>query len=290
MPAGAAPPAAFAYDSVSTFPADWSVDLSSFNPVPFDAAFANAQRTFLPGPHSNVSPADARNALRDFRMYGIAARHYVSGNKRRVDDLSVHTSTITDCASNTITQIDNDRHTYRTFTAPAAPAGPAGAYPHFTIDITTKSLGMLPAEGANFPAFSAHAKVAVAAGPGFTSTSTLALRALASNAPSAAAVCALSASSGTAQDPTGQAAFLQTLLAGIVSKDPHFTVTRSGPPLPLGRLPIFSAIRRTTSEGARPVTVVTQNGHFRALGPSDAGLFSVPQGYVPAPAGMQTPN
>jgi hypothetical protein len=288
--AGAAQPgAAFAYDSFSTFPADWTIDLASITPVPFDAGFTSASQTFLPGPGSSVSPDAARDALRSFRLHGIAARHYFFNGKQRVDDLSLHTSTITDCATNTITQLDNDRHTYRRFAAPA-PAGPPGAFPHFAITLSTKALGMQTVGSASYPGFSAHGKVVVTAGPGFSSTSDVSLRAFASNAPSAASICAVTAANGAVQDPTGQAAFFQTLLAGILSKDPHFAVTRSGPPLPVGKLPVFSAIRRTLSDGSKPVTVVTQTGHFRALGPADAALFTVPPGYLPAARRTQTSN
>ncbi len=283
-------PPALAYDSFSTFPADWTVKLSSIDPVPFDAGFANASKTFLPGPHSNVSADDARDALRSFRLYGIAAHHYVLGTKQRVDDLSLHTSTITDCATNTITVVDNDRQTYRTFTAPSPSGGGAGAYPHFNVALANTSLGMQTYGTTSAPGFSAHATVVVTAGPGFSSKSTISLRALASTAPSAASICASTAVNGSAQDPSGQAAFFQTLLAGILSNDPHFTVTRTGPPLPIGKLPLFVAIRRTTDGSAKPVTVVTQNGHFRTLGPGDAGLFTVPAGFTRAAGRMQTPN
>jgi hypothetical protein len=263
-----------AYDSFTQFPADQFVDIMTIDPLSFNDGFTNASGTYLPGPGSNVSSQQANDALRSFRMYGIAARHYVLGGKRRVDDLSTKTSLITDCGNGTLTQIDNVAHTYHVVKNGSA----AASQITYAIALKNASLGSESVDGITTQGFSSTATFVAngASAPKRTVT----LKAYISKNPAPATVCAEGVPAG--DSPAAQAQFFHDIALGISSGDPRFKVTRTGPRLPIGQMPLFIVLRVDPAPRRnKPVTAVIQNGHLRPLTAADAPLFSPPPGYTP---------
>ncbi|MGB6645967.1 MAG: hypothetical protein WBE35_13125, partial [Candidatus Cybelea sp.] len=59
--------------------------------------------------------------------------------------------------------------------------------------------------------------------------------------------------------------------------DPRFSVSQSGPRLPLGRLPMYDAM--TLGMQGQGATFVTERGNVRSIDAKDP-IFSVPEGFT----------
>jgi hypothetical protein len=72
---------------------------------------------------------------------------------------------------------------------------------------------------------------------------------------------------------------------------PTFTASRTGPTPPSNRLALYSLVTFGAGNGATPAPAaaggglgfLTERGNLKTLGPADAGLFSVPQGFTKTP-------
>ena len=73
---------------------------------------------------------------------------------------------------------------------------------------------------------------------------------------------------------------------------PTFTAHRTGPTPPSNRLALYSLMRVSAaatapppagSPASGPVGFLTERGNLKALGPADAGLFSIPEGFTKSP-------
>jgi hypothetical protein len=72
---------------------------------------------------------------------------------------------------------------------------------------------------------------------------------------------------------------------------PTFSANRTGPTPPSNRLALYSLVTFGAGSGATPAPAaaggglgfLTERGNLKTLGPADAGLFSVPQGFTKTP-------
>jgi hypothetical protein len=82
---------------------------------------------------------------------------------------------------------------------------------------------------------------------------------------------------GGARGMEMMAGYGRLMRALATSGDPRLRITQSGPPLPLGKLAMYSAMTFTAQ--TRQVTMVTERGNVRPIPDSDP-IFSVPSGFT----------
>jgi len=218
----------------------------------------------------------------------------------RVEDVTGQTATIRKCDVGEVIQLNLAAKTYTIYTpsteplptAPAhgrAPAGPP-AQPGTevaTLDNTTKSLGPLKIEGEPTSGYDTTTRVSTTQATGScrnSSESMETVQYLAPLAPPAVNSCPVRPPEGlpetaTPPSPTGCT--------------PTLSMHRSGAAVPSGRLALYSLVtfgmgtQATPARGgsAAPSSMgfLTERGNLKTLGPADAGLFGIPQGFTKTP-------
>jgi len=117
VPAAAATPG-IAYDSVTKFAIGG--DAASAQPGTFDADFQTASQPVQQQPARtggmfgglNAALAQAA-AVGNTMKNGLAERHFIAGERQRVDNVAAQTATILDCQARTLTTLDLKAKTYK---------------------------------------------------------------------------------------------------------------------------------------------------------------------------------
>src|SRR5271170_931854 len=116
VPAAAASPG-IAYDSVTKFAT--GSDAASAQPGTFDADFQTASQPVQQQPArggllGSLNAAMAQGlAAANMMKSGLAERHFVAGQRQRVDNLAAQTATILDCQARTLATLDLKNKTYK---------------------------------------------------------------------------------------------------------------------------------------------------------------------------------
>jgi hypothetical protein len=94
-----------------------------------------------------------------------------------------------------------------------------------------------------------------------------------------AASCSRS-SLANAQARAGMMAAYSVVMGALASAglDNRFSLKQTGPPMPTGKLAMYSAVT-LEAPGHGGATFVTERGHLRPLSPNDA-VFSIPPGFT----------
>lgn len=233
--------------------------------------------------------------------------HYAYWNGwERVDDTTAQTATIRKCDLGQVITLDLARKTYSVYTPgaepvetphpmprgrtePANPAEPGTANASFTL--TTTSLGTRTFE--NRPA------------AGYTTTATFAMTNATGSCRNGSGSIETTeylpalARPTVAQCPLRRVVMTlpETPVEAVAPPSggcrPTFSAQKSGPVPPSNRLSLYTLMRVTGSgsgaapapqaSGAPSFAFLTERGNLRGLGPADAGLFAIPQGFTKTP-------
>lgn len=223
----------------------------------------------------------------------------------RVEDVTAQTATIRKCDVGQVIQLNLAAKTYTIYApnaepvptvppgapgrgrAPAAqPAQPGTAVA--TLNDTTRSLGPLKIEGEPTSGYDTTTSFATAQATGSCRNSNASIQTvqyLAPLAPPTVTSCPVRVPEGlpetaSAAMPTGGC-------------KPTFSMHRSGPAVPTGRLALYSLVSFGMANSAAPTPgpsagpssmgFLTERGNLKSLGPADAGLFGIPQGFTKTP-------
>jgi hypothetical protein len=290
-----AAPAGLAYDSVLKFA--MNADSSTQQPGDFDKDFAAAAAVQGPdlgggtGFFAAISQASARaKSMQQLMQTGFAERHYVAGTKSRTDNLSMQTAMIIDCAARTITHLDLRHKTYKTESMDQSSSsgeggGSAGAPAHddgsrVAVTVNNTALGSREVGGQSSSGYRSDMKITETSASGETQTQNGNMVGYYSSYANPAPSCARRAASGpSGQMGTPMAGNFAQLMSALASPgDRRFTISQSGPPLPLGKLAMFSAATFTGGRGSG-LTLVSERGNVRSISADDP-VFTIPADFT----------
>jgi hypothetical protein len=275
-------------------------DPSSLQPGSFDADFKAASEVKMSegGGMLGKLRAASENAMAMMKN-GTAERHYIAGNKERTDQIAAQTATILDCAARTLTTLDLKNKTYKveSLDHPAGPGGPpttgsSRPAPTATDDgskvaiaLTTKSLGPKQLSGENANGYSSDMKTTLTKANGESNTNDMLVTAYYSGTSQPRVACpgsAYATTSAAVHAPGPQAAPMMTSYAVAMralrtpSGDPRFTVTSSGPALPVDKLPLWELV---TFQKGQNFGILSERGNLHSVSDSDP-VFSVPSDFT----------
>jgi hypothetical protein len=290
-PLGApAAPTGLAWDSIVKIA--MNADPSSLQPGDFTADFAAASATQVPQPGTGGgvfgqlrATMAAGQTMQQLMQNGTATHEYVAGSKTRIDMLSMQTAIITDCSARTITTLDLRRKTYKTTSmdqVAASGSGAGGATPnstdtgtHVAITLKSTTLGTRDVGGQTTNGYRSEMTMTETSSSGESQTEKATTLAYYSSIarPSCASAGAIAGSRAAIM---GRYARLMQALSG--KADPQYSVTQSGPPLPMGKLEMYDA---TTflSEGRGSMTFITERGNVHSISADDP-VFGIPTGFT----------
>jgi hypothetical protein len=288
-----AEPAGLAYDSVTKI--SMKGDASSQQPGDFNADFATAAAVQMPdqggggGFFAKLNQAMTMGkSMQQMMQSGFAERRYVAGTKERTDNLSTQTATIVDCAARTITRLDLRRKTYKTESmdraessggeggAPGSPVHDDGT--RIAITVANSALGSRQIGGQDTSGYRSDMTITETKPSGESQTQKGNIVAYYSSYANPAMTCSHAGPTvpgGMAM--MGNFAQLMRALSGS-GLDKRVTIKQSGPPLPLGKVSMFSAVTFTGGQGAG-MTFVTERGNVRAISDGDP-VFSIPSDFT----------
>lgn len=233
--------------------------------------------------------------------------HYAYWNGwERIDDPSLQTATIRKCDLGQVIQLDLARKTYSTYTPgsepeptsrpmprsrgrqqPAAAEEPGTANASFAL--TTRSLGTKPIENRQTTGYATTASFAMTNATGSCrngSGSIETVEYLPAIARPSVTQCPIRRTRTVPEEPT------EIVAPPSGGCRPTFSAQKSGPALPSNRLSLYTLVRMSGSGGASPApqasgaggfAFLTERGNLKGLGPADASLFAIPQGFTKAP-------
>jgi hypothetical protein len=283
-----------AWDSVTKIAVNG--DPSSLQPGNFDEDFAAASAAQMSdqssgsggGIFGQMHQAMAMGqAMKQMMQTGIAERHYVAGSKERVDNLTMQTATITDCDARTITRLDLGQKTYVVESMDHPSSGSSGGGPgnrfndngtRIAISVTNTALGSRVVAGQPTSGYRSDATLTETSSSGETHTQNANLVGYYSSFDNPSPGCSRP-NFGMAQARMGMMANYSQLMRAFAAggADKRFTVTQSGPPLPLGRLAMYDAV--VFAAQGQGVTFVNERGNVRALAATDP-IFAIPPGFT----------
>ena len=222
---------------------------------------------------------------------GLAERHYIAGTKERVDQVSQQRATITDCAGRTITTLDLRAKTYRIapIESPAAAANGGGngggtgggrdAEARIAITVTNTALGSRELAGQPTSGYRSNMTFTETDSSGQSQTQSGDLVGYYSSYEEPSTTCARlrSGSEGGAHGMDMVAGYQRLMQALSASGDSRFSVKQSGPPLPLGKLAMYSAM--SFAGQAHQASFVTERGNVRPIAADDP-IFMVPSDFT----------
>jgi len=287
-----------AFDAVQRFemggtaqaqPGTFAADLAAASAP---AAAAGGKRGFL-GINAVIATASGAMAV---VKNGVAERHYNAGAKSRVDTLATGEARIVDCAARTLTTLDLNAKTYTLVSLDAPEAVETAAarkadrapQPRPTDDgtkvalsMTTRSLGARPIEGIPTVGYDAQMKMTTTRPTGETQTFDSSFVSYLSGYAEPRESCPEAAVRLRGRnDGSNAAAMSEFALAMKALKtpkgDPRFTVSNSGPAMPVGKLALWQRMTLGQSGG---VSIVIERGNVRTIPENDA-IFNVPEGFT----------
>lgn len=290
-----------AWDQVTKFSMDGSVPQPNFA-QDFQAASQPAQKQPQHGGMFGGMNAAIDNAMGAMQMMktGIAERHYVAGSFERTDNLAQQTATITDCSARTITYLDLAKKTYRVVSMdrPQQPGPTAGNRPEqpaaprdddgtrYKIAYASQSLGPRQIDGVNTDGYNASVAFTILRPNSdpqtMNSTVTEYVSAYAQPQQSCARF-AVAGGAGAMGAMAGNMNMTRMINSAMRTPngDPRFTVTASGPPIPSGKLDLFSfyQVSAQSAQGRGFVTII-ERGNVRQINDGDMSIFGVPADFT----------
>lgn len=261
-----------------------------------DNAMQNSMQNSL-GAQFGAMGAGFANFLQPHLM-----RYALWNGWERVEDVTAQTATIRKCDIGQVIQLNLAAKTYTIYTPSTEPLPTArpmapgpGSRPQpaqqaqpgtavATLDNTTTPLAPLKIEGEQTSGYHTVTSFSTTQATGSChngSASIDTLQYLAPLSPPAVTSCPVRPPEGlpeTATPPTPGGC------------KPTFSMHRSGPTVPTGRLALYSLVSFGAATSATPppgrpssMGFLTERGNLKTLGPADAGLFGIPQGFTKTP-------
>jgi hypothetical protein len=301
LPLGAtASPSGFAWDSVTKIVQN--ADSASLQPGSFDADYATAAQVQLQSESGGGFMGKIKQAMamgknmQQLLQNGFAQKHYLAGFKERTDDIAYQTATIVDCSARTITTLDLHAKTYRVVSmdqpsgsSSSGGGGSSGSSSRpndddtkVAIEVTNTALGSLQVAGQPTNGYRSDTTMTETNRSGQSQTQNAKLLGYYTSYAEPELNCSRSTHAPSApSNPTSGQGFatasrLMQALAG--GADPRVTLKQSGPPLPIGKLSMYTAVT-FASRGGNGVALVTERGNLRPLDASDP-IFSVPSDFT----------
>jgi hypothetical protein len=298
LAAAALPPEAdastsgLAWDSVMKF--EMNADQSSLQPGNFDDDFAAASAVQTPEQHGGGIFSQIRSAMaqgqgvQGMMQSGVAEHHYIAGSKERTDHISSQTATIVDCAARTITTLDLRDKTYKivSMDQPAPPKSSGGEYAprpnatdsdlHVAISVTNTPLGARAVGGQPSTGYRSVMTMTETGSSG-SRTQNGDLLAYYSNLDDPVPVCSAAVPIGAPRMGATMGGYARVMQALSGAGGSRFSVTQSGPRLPIGKLAMFEAL--TFGMQGQGATIVTERGNVRPIDASDPA-FGIPAGFT----------
>ncbi|MFY9663164.1 MAG: hypothetical protein WAK19_01825 [Candidatus Cybelea sp.] len=283
-----------AWDSVTKIAVN--ADPASLQPGSFDGDFSAAAAVQQPeqgggGIFKQIHQAMSEGqSMRQMMQTGMAEHHYAAGSKDRTDHLFFQTATIVDCSARTITTLDLRRKTYKVVSMdqPSSPdsggtsSSSQGRSPdndtRVAIAVTNTALGARNVGGQPTDGYSSQMTITETSSAGQSQTQNGNLRAWYSSFANPAPTCSGGSAVTGGRAAAGMAGYMSAMRAlASAGGDPRFSVSQSGPRLPLGRLPMYDAM--TLGMQGQGATFVTERGNVRSIDAKDP-IFSVPEGFT----------
>jgi hypothetical protein len=280
-----------AWDSVTRITLNG--DSSSLQPGSFDSDYSAAASAAPPNftipfvSHDRIAAAEKAQQL---MKSGLAERHYVAGMKERTDDVSSQTATIVDCAARTVTTLDLKAKTYRVvpMEAPSSHGSGGGDESNsgadrdgrMAVSLTNTALGAREVGGQATNGFRSEMVFTETNSSGESHTQNGDLVGYYSNYANPSQACGSYRSPSSSQsmgnlDMIGGFARAMRVLSSAGNS--RFTIKQSGPPLPLGKLAMYSAM--LFSGQGHMGAFITERGNVRPIDANDP-VFSVPSDFT----------
>lgn len=293
----AAPAAAagLAYDTVTKF--GMNGDAASQQPGDFNADFTAAAAVQTPdqggggGFFAKINQAMAMGqTMQQMMKSGLAERHYVAGSKDRTDNLNMQTATIVNCAARTITTLDLRRKTYKTVSMdqPSSSSGGGGGAPgspmhddgtRVAVTVANSALGSREVAGQPTSGYRSDMTITETNASGESQTQNGNMVAYYSSYGNPTPTCSRAGVASRQTGPPMMGNFAQLMAAlNSAGMDRRFSLKQSGPPLPLGKLAMFSAVTFTGGKGSG-MTFVTERGNVRSISEADP-VFAIPADFT----------
>lgn len=283
-----------AWDSVTRLMTN--ADPASLQPGSFDADYAAAASAPPPSGGGGGMFAKYKQAIAAAQNFaqlmktGLAEHHYVAGAKERTDQVAAQTATIVDCSARTITTLDLKAKTYRIepIESPSSTgsggagddSGPGGKNDvHLAITIANTALGSQQVGGLPANGYRSKMTFTETTSSGSSQTQNADVLGYYSSYSDPTTWCGRPnpGNQNTGQGMDVMAGYARLMRALATTGDPHFSIKQSGPPLPIGKLAMYSAMMFAMQ--GHSATFLTERGNVRAIGPDDAA-FSVPTGFT----------
>jgi hypothetical protein len=304
-----APPAyaagGLAWDQVTKFSTDGTIPDPNFT-QDFQTASQPAEQPrqrggMFGGIQNSINAATV--AMQSFKT-GIAERHYIAGSLERIDNLGQQTATITDCNARTITYLNLAKKTYRVVSMdqPEEPrsvstAGPSRPEPVRTpddtrmkINYTSQSLGARQLDGVATDGYKALMSVTVIKPNEAPRTMNTNLTEYVSKyeEPHQACPGRYYGMGSRSTDGSGMGSMAMNMqmtrqinaAMRTSTGDPRFTVTSSGPPLPKGRLDLFTAYQFEGQQSKGGFATIIERGNVHQITDGDKSIFGVPPDFT----------
>jgi hypothetical protein len=288
-----ASPSGLAWDSVTKIA--MNADPATLAPGSFDSDFAAAAAVQQPeqsggGIFKQIKQAmNEGQSMQQMMQTGMAEHHYVAGSKDRTDRLFSQTATIVDCAARTITTLDLRRKTYKVVSMDQPTSGGSGGTSsshggasdndtHVAISVTNTALGARNVGGQATDGYRSQMTITETSSSGQSQTQNGNLLAWYSSFANPAPTCSGGSPIAGGRAAAAMAGYLSAMRAlSSAGGDSRFTVTQSGPRLPLGRLAMYDAM--TLRMQGQAASFVTERGNVRTIDTNDP-IFSVPEGFT----------
>ncbi len=295
-----------AWDQVTKFSMDGTEPVPNFAQDWQTAAQPAPQQQQHGGMFGSMSgQINAAMAMAQSMKTGMAERHFVAGNLSRTDNIAAQTATIIDCNARTIAYLDLAKKTYRVVpmdepaTAPHPGSGrPEGSHSpmqddgtRFKIAYASQALGPKPIDGVSTDGYKAAMTITITKSDGSSQTMQTNLTQYVSNYGQPTQSCpagrmAMAGMSGMAGPMAAMAsnANMTHMINEAMrtpSGDQRFTMTSTGPPLPTGRLDIFSAyqFQGQNSQGRGFATII-ERGNVHPVSDTDKAIFGIPPDFT----------
>ncbi|MGB8909085.1 MAG: hypothetical protein WCC84_10085 [Candidatus Cybelea sp.] len=290
-----ASPSGLAWDSVTKIAVN--TDPATLAPGSFDSDFAAAAAVQQPeqsggGIFKQIHQAMSEGqSMQQMMQTGMAEHHYVAGSKDRTDRLFSQTATIVDCAARTITTLNLRRKTYKVVSMDQPSSPESGGTPsqgrssdndtRVAISVTNTALGARNVNGQPTEGYSSQMTITETSSAGQSQTQNGNLRAWYSSFSNPVPTCSGGLPMTGGRAAAAMAGYMSAMRAlASTGGDSRFSVSQSGPRLPLGKLPMYDAM--TFGGQGQAATFVTERGNVRSIDANDP-IFGVPEGFTQEP-------
>lgn len=296
------------YDSVTKFATSGDAAQPGTFETDFQTASQPAQQPAAPpsrgglfgGLTAAMAPMMAQGlAMANMMKTGLAERHYIAGQRQRVDNLAAQTATILDCQARTLATLDlkNKTYTLVSLDAPKPPpssrggGGPPAPQAVATDDgskiamsIANQSLGARQIGPDTADGYKSDINMTITRPGSQSVTSQMTTTEYVIQQPDYTLTCGAVTSNvpGPGAMVLSQYALAQR---ARMMNDSRFTVTSSGPALPQGRFSVFTAVTMSGGSGGGNggppggFASIIERGHVRTISDDDPA-FTIPADFT----------